>query len=847
MVMLVVHAALLLLSLGSCLASDGTRSQLRLLTKSAAEGEVLPRPGASTREREIAAIFRGVAYGAPTTHAPTTTTPLLTSLPLNAHQGLKNLVQTSWVVPANEERNESQGIGQPTEYGLSRATKGTYQGDVPLGGGEGMGSHGASQNSASGSLVTSGTVNPSQDGFIRNDTVSASGVSVAWWTHMYVSVAVCTLMSVASLCLMARAVGATRLLPRPHYFTLHLLVFLAASSRGLHLLHEAHTLNQLLPGAVLVALEDSCWPLLTAALAVLVVEVVGEWHHPRRPYLALTVALITATHLLSLPLTHFTGGMLAPQELPIIVSSRVAAVTWGVLLGVGGVWAVWPASRGHLGQLTDVMGQESCLSVIPPAHVVLAGAVTQVLLAGLNLYVLVAPTPPADEVWAWWWWHLSLTRGLEVLMGASLLTAAALTISQPLCCSLRCFCCQKRTVEMVHPSSIKMIHPLGVYTLQQATPKNEHAQTIAALSFSNYQKVKRDHKSLDYVTSDFQLVWSHARPLAASQTAGNLNGEDDYLQLRLEKNHDLPRAHILPHTPRNAMKPSPSNEVFTCSLPSYKLYAATHESCYQLDDQTKTSLEGGASNNEPCSAGVSSFKPCSAGTSNFKQCSTGVSSFKQCSTSVSGFKQCSAGVSSTNDATKLYSSPQIPLRASRSWDELSTSHIYEEPQRTLCGSVDEGLSDLSDMNGLSDLSTDYQSDLLYSDTGSPALLRPPHASKKCYPTLFSVSTSTLPPPSPLTRIHQSTTTTSTPHDTSPQEPSTRRSTRLKEMQPLVATGGPGPTQSTSNQPASTHGKATKTPTSLHQPTHRPQPTRPPSSPAHSVTTRRPCHTSEKIP
>ncbi|XP_042239027.1 uncharacterized protein LOC121877366 [Homarus americanus] len=796
--------AVLVLSLGSCLlcvrTSDGSLAgELRRMTKTVVEGEALPRPGASTREREIAAIFRGVAYGAPTT---TTAPPTPAAAPGN-DQVFKSLLPSA-PPPTPGTDSKSYSPRQPTnrtskvpkiEYEVPSGKKDTsYQVDVvPTYGGDSGTTPGASERVISGSFTTTTTVVLGEDGTIKIDTtVSTADVrmslGVAWWAHVYVSVVLYTLLAIASLCLMARAAAATRLLPRPHYLTLHFLVFLSAFSRGLYILHDAHAIQHLLPATMLVAVEESGWPCLTAALAVMIVGVVVAWHHPRRPCIALTITLITATHLVSLPVTHFTVGLLELVDLPIMLTTRVATVTWGGAVGVGGMWAVWPARRGHSSHLTDVVGpgHESCLSVSPPAHLVLVGTITQLLLAGINLYVLVVPVSPTDQAWEWWC-RLTLSRGLEVVMGGMLLTAAALTISQPgQCCALNCYCCQKRTVEIVHPSAIKMIHPLGVYTLQQARPKNEHAQTIAALSLNNYQKVKRDHKSLDYVTSDFQLVWSHARPLTASQTAGRLDAGDDFLQLRVDKDQDLPRAHILPLTPRKAMKPLPTSEVFTCSLPSYKLYAAAPENCYHFDEETKASLEHGVPHTND-----------------------------------------TAVLSSSSDSSKLYSSPQVPLRASRSWDELSTSHIYEEPQRTLCGSMDEGLSDLSDVNGLSDLSdlpTDYLSDILYSDTGSPVMLRPPQRARRRQPVACYVASKQITSRQPLTHVittHQSTTTTTTPHQTTSQEPTTRQSTKVRDPQPHPLPAGANPSQPTSAQPPSINRKTTKTSTNPHPPTHRP--------------------------
>ncbi|XP_071520469.1 uncharacterized protein [Panulirus ornatus] len=786
-------------------SSEGSQAgQPRLITKSAMEVEVLPRPGASTREREIAAVFRGVAYGAIATRAPNAT-----ATPPNApvtDEVLRGVVSSGAPPRAGNDASHNRGPATNrsshlpnVRYEVSSSTKDTYRVDIvaaPTG--SPPAAPGRREHNTSGSSTPADGVGPAD---VRPDaTVGSEDLRVsqglAWWLQVYVSAGLYTLLAITSLCLMARAAAATRLLPRPHYLSLHVLVFFSTFSRGLYILHDAHTIEHLLPAAVLTAVEEIGWPCLTAALAVMVVGALRAWHPSRRPCAALAIALITVAHLVSLPVTHLALGLLEAGDLPILPTTRVVAVTWGGAVGVAGLWAVWAASRGNSSQLTNVgvNVQETSGSVKPPAHFVLTAAIMQLLLVGVNLYMLVIPVSPPEWEWAWWC-RLGLSRGLEMLMAGTLLTAAALTLNQLThCCALNCYCCHKRTVEIVHPSAIKMIHPLGVYTLQQAIPKNEHAQTIAALSLNNYPKCKRDHKSLDYVTSDFQLVWSHARPLTTSQTAARLDAEDDFLQLAVDKDHDIPRAHILPKTPQNVMKPFLGAEVFTCSLPTYKLYA-TPESCYQFDEDPKGLHERG-----------------------FSHTSKG-------STVLSG----------SSGSSKLYSSPQVPLRASRSWDELSTSHIYEEPQRTFCGSVDEALSDLSDMAGVSDLSDmamDYPNDLLYSDTNSPVLLRPSQRSRRRLPTAHYISakqfTNQQPNAPHLTADDQATATTTNPQQTTTQESATRQATKGREQEPLPATATAG--HSTATQPEGTplpppaHRKASKPPpATLHAPTPHPPP------------------------
>ncbi|XP_069979355.1 proline-rich transmembrane protein 4-like [Penaeus vannamei] len=712
---------------GAAVRSSGGSApgrQLRLMTKSGGEADPPPRRGSSTMESEIAAIFRGVAYGA-AAHGPNGTTLVAEAITPSTSAAAHT------AAPTVQPRGSAAKDLAPSEtpQGSDAAARGaapaSTQQSPPTGAGGG-GAAGAATKSLGESMTalpdgpetrpptgaTSTAAPASAPGTVVSDAEAgaeggrgAAGAGRddpgpewtpggAWWPHVYVSAALFSLLALVALCLTARAAVATHLLPRPHYLSLHILVFFAAFLRSLHILHDAHDIKHLLPAALLVAVEETGWPCLTAALAVVVVAVLRAWRCPTRPHLAVLLAVLTAAHLIALPAAHLTAVLLEQDKLPIRMTTRAVTAAWGGTVGVGGLWAVWRESRDYSSQMPDVRaGQECQPSTTHPARLVLTATLTQLLLAGLHLYMLLAPASPAPSAlhaWAWWC-RFIVSRGLELIVGSTLVTAAALTLSRPPAhCCVFSTCCQKRTVEMVHPAEIKMIHPMGVYTLQPSRPKNEHAQTIAALSLSSAQKDKRDHASLDYVTSDFQLVWSHGRqrPLSAAQTAPRL--DDTFLQLRPDAEQDLPRAHILPLAPRNVMEPFVNTNVFSSTLPRGRVYAAP-ETCLQYEqpqEEAKPSPDRGLT--------------CASKTSTL--------------------------LSGSSGSSKLYSSPQIPLRASRSWDELSTGHVYEEPQRTRPGSVDEGLSDLSDVTG------DYTSDLFYSDAGSPVLLRPSRRSRRRHHT-----------------------------------------------------------------------------------------------------------------
>ncbi|XP_068207929.1 uncharacterized protein [Palaemon carinicauda] len=682
--------------------NDKSRAtQLRLMTK-AGETEALPRRGTAIREKEIAAIFRGVAYGAPTQGRPNSTIPSVFIIPsgistVSSFVSTAATVEDSYSVknlPLNPESAPNPERGKNSSITSAQGEK-----NVGI------------QDKTNSAIVSMSTLSPKGTSSINHHTKSSSenetgvvevkgiggngnqgsadlrwNLGFIWWVQVYMSVGLFTLLAIVTLFLMARFAIASHLLPRPHYLVLHLLIFFTAFLRSLHTLHDSHTLRYVLPVFLLAPVEESIWPCLTAALALVLVAVLRVWRNPRHPHLALALALVTAVHLITLPAALLAAALLKEEEdLPIKTTTRAVTAAWGGTVGMGGIWAVWRESRDYSSQMTDVRvnnSQENCPNVAYPARLVFTAAFTQLLLAGLHVYTLLMPVSPEGHIWLWWF-SISISRGLELVVCSTLVSAAALTLDRPNQCCVFRSCCQKRTVEIVHPTEIKMIHPMGVYTLQPVRPKNEHAQTIAALSLSNAHKEKRNHSSLDYVTSDFQLVWNHnrQRPLTGSQTTHRLIGDD------------IPRAHILPLAPRSVMEPFVNNNAFSSTLPRNRMYASP-SACLQFEEEEiKNSQERGINYNS----------------------------------------KSSTLLSESSGSSKLYSSPQIPLRTSRSWDELSTGHVYEDPMKAKPGSVDEGLSDLSDMN------SDNINDLFFNETCSPVLLRPKRRSRRRHHTACYLS------------------------------------------------------------------------------------------------------------
>lgn len=417
-------------------------------------------------------------------------------------------------------------------------------------------------------------------------------------------------MGAAALVLAARAGSTTPLLTAPRYLAIHLLVATSAAARGLHLLPGLAAMPLLAP-SLAAAVGESAWPLLTAGSAVLSGGATGAWLSPPRPHLALALTLTPAIHLAALSVAHLSIFLLEAPRAPLTLAATALAVVWGAVVGVAGVWAAWAADRNDCPPVTGVGGERchDCGHPRGPAGLLLWAGLGQVGGAGARVWMVAAP--PASG-WAWWG-SLALPHALDLVVGVALLGAAARTLPSP---TPRICWWQKRAAE-VAPSALKVVQPLGVYTVTPTTascqPKPHHARTLGSLSATGGPRGPRGPKSLDYVTSDFQLVWSNVRPYGS----GTTHGEVDHRTLRDD---------VVPLTP-GMMAP----EVFTCTLPSYKLYAAP--GTYQMGDVPQGTMPYPERYAATMSRG-------------------------------SGRGSCS---------------PQITLRTSRSWDQLSTSHIYEEP------------------------------------------------------------------------------------------------------------------------------------------------------------------------
>ncbi|CAL4083416.1 unnamed protein product [Meganyctiphanes norvegica] len=613
------------------------------------------------RELEIAAIFKGVAYGASSTAEPDELDIRSTTEKLNSHnkfqETTKEMVKQQYIVNhvSSEEylhTNDVKDINEYDELFTESAGIINLVSDSPPESGYPIFLINTGHN-ISGITLIAGNL----------DYTSLSirySLGVAWWIHVYVSAGLFALLSFTAICCLVCLATSPQLFLHGIYLTIDILIFIAAFSRCLHLSHDS---SDILPAPVSTLVIETVWPCLTTAVAVMIIAVVRTW---QCHYISMVIAFLSITHLVATLLVHMFSVILTQHAIYLMVIARAVTAAWSISIGIFGLWGLWRS-------------RHDSYNIPSPVFVVIMAVIAQLFLAFLHIYIMMAPVSAEKHIWLWLT-LISLARSLELLIGATLMVSAAFNLSQPSYLRTSCqdfftSCCQKSTVEFVHPSEVKMIHPLGVYTLQPSKPKNEHAQTIAALTLKNSQRETKDQSSLDYVTSDFQLVWNQGRqmPIQTSQPSTRLISTNGFLHFRNDKESD-PNDYTENNSSSDFKNdPIVNNYAFSHTMPYNRFYANL----------------GGNSNVEENNHTV------------FASLSHGYNMSSQI------YDQ-SIGVSSSN-SSKLYASPQSLMRTSRSWDELSSGPIYEDLQKIkgLCS------SDESKRNS-SEQITDYQNELSHS-------------------------------------------------------------------------------------------------------------------------------------
>ncbi|XP_063603588.1 uncharacterized protein LOC134779387 [Penaeus indicus] len=522
----------------------------------------VPRKNATNHiESSLAAIFRGVAYGVstlPTTSSTTTPAPPPPPEPTlpagGAHRGRHNSGRHSHPSSA-PPAGDAEAKGGGHHRGVNSV------GDSPV-------QTPFVETDEDGALVGADDgLAPDETGVVRAD-VGVSNVAwvrelgAAWVVHVYCAAGLYSLLALLALFWLSRVHAGAHLLPRGYYITVQLLMFLAAFLRCVHLFHDPYGAEHRLPETLSAVVEEAGWPCLTAALAAVALAVVRAWrcprHLPRKHHAPAGLAVLTVTHLVTSVGAHLVAAVLPQHAGALRAAARTVTAAWGGTVGIAGVLGVWRAAREagrHPAQLLVRLSRspaEAAVHTRHPravllrgAHLTLAAAFAQVLLAALHMYALVGPAdmlalPPTNP----WHWlaHQSVCRVLEVLMWLLLGAAAALPVGGSpvkresvhksetrLLAAFSCRRCggcacadddSQGKDDEVFPTVCQASQAVRNYTLQACgkgvfeeslapgppPPLHHHANTTRT---SARRSSIRKSATLHSTTSDIHLLWNH--------------------------------------------------------------------------------------------------------------------------------------------------------------------------------------------------------------------------------------------------------------------------------------------------------------------------------------------------
>lgn len=404
-------------------------------------GQLSKISGVNVREKDIAAIFRRVAYG--DSHPETTTLiPSTTSTPPPTTVKATTTTTPSFVKYKTTPRVSSLENSPEESVGTLRILKPITENkevsqDADSRSGilnyfvEERENKDIFESSHSGrrefypEVISS--VEPKKVGSnAKKYVVSNNGDQQSITVHVYIIGTLMALVALASLCCLCRIHSCTQLIPRGHYVTLQLLILLAAALRCIVLLHDPYGLEGKLPRALMSLLMNTVQPLLSTVLAVMLLVLLRAakfYILPASLQSPLVLAVITGLHIGVSVLVDISNGVLDYPESAGNLEAGVQCVTvgWETILLVG-----------YIIILYQVFTKSSTRNVILPLHtcaVVTISLVLKAILIGFVFYNILTvgfSSSDTNETKTWsWWLFMSCERLLEIFFLISMVTATA--------------------------------------------------------------------------------------------------------------------------------------------------------------------------------------------------------------------------------------------------------------------------------------------------------------------------------------------------------------------------------------------------------------------------------------
>ncbi|CAL4070599.1 unnamed protein product [Meganyctiphanes norvegica] len=414
-----------------------------------------------------------------------------------------------------------------------------------------------------------------------SDVKWVKALGIAWVVHVYTAAALYCILVLLAIFWLSRVNAKIHLLPHGYYITLHLLMFLAAFLRCVHLFHDPYGAEQRLPQPLSQAVEETAWPCLTAAVGVVAMSIVRAWQCPRlipkRNLTSLGLALITAVHLVMALTAHLVTGLLPNQVSSLRAAARSVTVAWGGTVGLVGLIATWRVaidagrfpSQQHMHFNRTPTGvniplRNPRMALVYGTWLTLVACIAQVTLSTLHLYALIGPFHLLDvpPLYPWQWMaYQSSARTLEIITWVLLGAISALNVGgyqnkytsstgeARLLTVLGCHCCGSSTsvatqenIEDMYPTMCQTNHALRNLTLQSCGKgiyQDALGDPIMRRANTGFRANKRNsiRKS---ATSDMTFLWNNGNlPVnSSSRPSSMLFNDSGFIRFKMQGAND---------------------------------------------------------------------------------------------------------------------------------------------------------------------------------------------------------------------------------------------------------------------------------------------------------------------
>ncbi|CAL4088609.1 unnamed protein product [Meganyctiphanes norvegica] len=412
-----------------------------------------PRQAANTMESEIAAVFRAAAYGSSVTQVPTTTSTTIIKKNMTVNPKKVAVNSSTFEIESNEKDNS----GLHMKVGVVDQVKTNRNVSQPAN--KVNADHENYYISIDNNSVKKSSEDTVKDAYtlsnvlpiptLPNHDVDISAIEAtnlivieefpmswlkyelgaAWFIHVYVSAGLFALLAAASLCLLSRISYSSMFLPRGLYITLHLFVFISSIIRSIHLFHDPYGSEQRLPLPILKVMEDISWPCLIAAMFINVLGIMQTKHSSGLLRWctkdSLILYIIVTVHLAGIIITHFTASQLPQNGKVMVTIAKSFTIGWAIIVSLSSFWCAWLLhDNGQQPQTYICCWKISSYLQITSVIAILL-SFGQMTLAVLEIYNLINPQSLSINIWVWWA-CVSLSRGLEILIGICILLMTVL-------------------------------------------------------------------------------------------------------------------------------------------------------------------------------------------------------------------------------------------------------------------------------------------------------------------------------------------------------------------------------------------------------------------------------------